>query len=150
MCSKGAKVDDLEQKRFTKQAYALEWPKFSALYFFTHHRYLCVVYFYHVHFYRMRTKHDVIQKCWQTFRKKSERPTRKAGNEQELFGFGDENSKNQQSTKRLSVFVNEGEKGLLTERLCVCVSKNDQASSKTQTLHSCSGLVPHQQGAEFC
>ena len=38
--------------------------------------------------------------------------------------------------------------------VCVCVwecVKNGQASSKTQSLHSCFGLVgPHQQGAEIC
>ena len=33
----------------------------------------------------------------------------------------------------------------------VCVSKHDQAFSKTQTLDSCFGLVgPHQQGAKSC
>ena len=35
--------------------------------------------------------------------------------------------------------------------MCVCQKKNDQASSKTQTLDSCFSLVgPHQQGEELC
>ena len=36
-------------------------------------------------------------------------------------------------------------------RVRVCVSQNNQAFNKTQTLDSCFSLVgPHQQGAELC